>query len=404
MKKSLNLIVVLSLILFALGCSQLNDSSNNSMNDFSESDSEIVDEQSIDVDSDDGDYIEKTEKGITYYKGVPYTGILLEYHENGQLLQKSKFIEGKLNGSSEMYYENGQLLGRETYKNGILNGSSEMYYKNGQLLIKGNFVDGKPNDLVEMYQENGQLSAIGTYKNGKLNGSSEMYYENGQILYKGIYEDGKLNGLSVIYYENGQLQLKGNFKNGELIGSAEKYTENGQLEHNATFKFPESDLMSGFMVAPLEEQERRVQFDEPSLGVYKSGNEVINFKSFRSIDIGIADSLGCNLDVMTQDLGEMSWKDAQEYCKNLQGGWRLPNLTELYILNKYRDEIGGFSSEVYWSDMDNDIGQVMVLDFGEFDYDPTIVVGKETSCYVRIVRGEYTKSSPPPPPPSPPTP
>ena len=81
--------------------------------------------------------------------------------------------------------------------------------------------------------------------------------------------------------------------------------------------------------------------------IYDS-DEVITFKSFSITDIGITDSSGCTLDLMTQHLGEMSWKDITEYCENLQGGWRLPNLTELYILNKYRDEIGGFSSEVYW--------------------------------------------------------
>jgi hypothetical protein len=238
------------------------------------------------------------------------------------------------------------------------------------------------------------------FKDGKPNDLVEMYHENGQLLLKGTFKDGKPNDLVEMYHENGQLLLKGTFKDGELNGSSEMYSENGQLKQSTTYNFPEIDLMSGFMFPSLEEPEEPVSslLNKPSQGVYKSRGEVITFKSFSSTDIGITDSSGCTLDVMTQDLGEMSWKDITEYCENLKGGWRLPNLTELILLEKYRDEIGGFSSEVYWSDMDNDAGQVMVLDFGEIEYGP-VVVSKDRLCYVRIVRGKYTKSSPPPPPP-----
>jgi hypothetical protein len=45
----------------------------------------------------------------------------------------------------------------------------------------------------------------------------------------------------------------------------------------------------------------------------------------------------------------MNWNDAKEACLTLGKGWRLPTKTELNILYKNRNKIGGFSDEFYWS-------------------------------------------------------
>ena len=46
---------------------------------------------------------------------------------------------------------------------------------------------------------------------------------------------------------------------------------------------------------------------------------------------------------------QMRWSDAKEACKTLGKGWRLPTKTELNILYKNKDKIGGFSDYFYWS-------------------------------------------------------
>lgn len=59
-----------------------------------------------------------------------------------------------------------------------------------------------------------------------------------------------------------------------------------------------------------------------------------------------------NLEVMTKDLGKMSWTDATKACQSLGGGWRLPTRDELTTLYENRDAIGGFSVDhygLYWS-------------------------------------------------------
>ena len=60
-------------------------------------------------------------------------------------------------GPAESFYENGQLLSRAHFKDGKLEGLREDFYENGQLKIRGNFKDGKEDGLGERFYENGQL-------------------------------------------------------------------------------------------------------------------------------------------------------------------------------------------------------------------------------------------------------
>tara|TARA_B110000240_G_C13043633_1_gene260236 strand:+ start:34 stop:387 length:354 start_codon:yes stop_codon:yes gene_type:complete len=61
-----------------------------------------------------------------------------------------------------------------------------------------------------------------------------------------------------------------------------------------------------------------------------------------------------NLEVMTEDLGEMKWEEAKKACKNLGDGWRLPSKDELNLLYKNKEKIGGFLYSYYWSSTENE--------------------------------------------------
>ena len=56
-----------------------------------------------------------------------------------------------------------------------------------------------------------------------------------------------------------------------------------------------------------------------------------------------------NLEVMTKDLGQMTWDQAMKACADLGDGWRLPTKDELNILYENKDKIGGFASNYWWS-------------------------------------------------------
>ena len=65
--------------------------------------------------------------------------------------------------------ENGQLNLKNTYKDGKKDGERLKYYDNGQLMEKGNYKEGKEGEYLE-YHENGQLKIKRNYKDGKLEG------------------------------------------------------------------------------------------------------------------------------------------------------------------------------------------------------------------------------------------
>ena len=114
----------------------------------------------------DGDHLVERE-GIFYEisSQTPFTGTVVDFHDNGQLKEQGFFKDGKLYGPWEFYY------------------------KNGQLKQKGSFVGRKPDEQYESYFESGQLSFKGFYKHGKQDGLWETYHENGRLNSQGSYVD-----------------------------------------------------------------------------------------------------------------------------------------------------------------------------------------------------------------------
>ena len=73
----------------------------------------------------------------------------------------------------------------------IKDGPVERYYENGQLMGRGTYKDGKPDGPSETYHENGQLEERGTIKDGGWDGLYESYNRDGGLIMKGMYRDGE---------------------------------------------------------------------------------------------------------------------------------------------------------------------------------------------------------------------
>ena len=90
-----------------------------------------------------------------------------------------------------------------------------------------------------------------------------------------------------------------------------------------------------------------------------------------------------NLEVMTEDLGKMTWDEAKKACKNLGDGWRLPTKDELNVLYENKEKIGGFADHYYWSSTVDDNDIAWLQNFGVGGQSGTI---KTNPPYVRAVR------------------
>ena len=110
------------------------------------------------------------------------------------------------------------------------------------------------------------------------------------------------------------------------------------------------------------------------------GSSIVNVDGREVSTIKIGD-----LEVMTEDLGDMNWEDAMKTCADLGDGWRLPTNDELNLLYENKGEIGGFAGNLYWSSTEGFNNFVWSQSFSnglQFSYSSK----KDGSSYVRAVR------------------
>ncbi len=90
-----------------------------------------------------------------------------QWHDNGQLMDLSMYVEGKLNGEYKRWWSNGQLWEQTTYAEGTLHGEYKLWWDNGQLRFQTTYVSGKCHGEYKRWYDNGQLYIQKTYVNGK---------------------------------------------------------------------------------------------------------------------------------------------------------------------------------------------------------------------------------------------
>jgi len=98
----------------------------------------------------------------------PYSGVTVEYYENGQKYREVTLKDGKGDGFSTQWWESGQKMFEGTYKDGVLDGKSTWWHENGQKSYTSTLKDGKKDGLMTGWYENGQKKDEGTYKDGEL--------------------------------------------------------------------------------------------------------------------------------------------------------------------------------------------------------------------------------------------
>lgn len=123
---------------------------------------------------------------------------------------------------------------------------------------------------------------------------------------------------------------------------------------------------------PTAAEIKQAQIDDKKTGL-ETKNNVIG----TPIKIG-------SLEVAQYDFPKIPWNDANNSCKGLGNGWRLPTKQELNILYQNRDVIGNFKWDSYWSSTKGTVVIAWRLNFGDgmiYDRDNT----DNTAC-VRAVR------------------
>lgn len=211
-----------------------------------------------------------------YLKGetLPYTGVIVDYYENGQLREESNIGNGLRHGETVTYYENGQKESVVNYYAYMRHGKAVTYYENGNIKSMVGYKNDKPQGEWVLYYENGQIKSKGVYTDGILS-SGVSYSEDGEIMerneiiykiepkeglaylkgeeepytgnvldyHKGgslkkimMFKEGKLEGRSEVYYDNYRLALIANYRGGKLDGKMVEYYSNNMLKSKRNYK------------------------------------------------------------------------------------------------------------------------------------------------------------------------
>ena len=131
-------------------------------------------------------------------------GLYLRYAENGDTLEKSYYIDGKLNGSRILYFDNNKIEIIENYHNDSLEGLYTVFYEDGGKSLESVYSNNILTGVVKRYFPSGNLMEEVTFENNQENGPFVEYFESGGKKWEGTYKDGDNEfGLLVEFAENG---------------------------------------------------------------------------------------------------------------------------------------------------------------------------------------------------------
>lgn len=134
------------------------------------------------------------------------------FSSKGKLISEG-MMKGKIFIGKWVYYQNKTkgILSTENYNDkGILEGEKMVYYENGQIAEKSIYVNGEIDGTSMWYSPNGNALKEFTYRNGELHGIAKYYDIDGVLLAEGIYRNDKKHGIWK-YYENGKLTEEKDF-------------------------------------------------------------------------------------------------------------------------------------------------------------------------------------------------
>ena len=123
--------------------------------------------------------------------GTPYTGIIIDYYDDGSIEGERTFKDGLLDGPFKHYNENGIVDMKGTYNNyGKMEGCFKSYEQNGEIKSETTYKDGVKNGVFKVYKD-GYLIVEGEHKQDKVDGLCKAYDKNKKLISEVVYKDGK---------------------------------------------------------------------------------------------------------------------------------------------------------------------------------------------------------------------
>ncbi|MFT5217627.1 MAG: antitoxin component YwqK of YwqJK toxin-antitoxin module [Glaciecola sp.] len=128
----------------------------------------------------------------------------------GKTISEGKMVGKTYVGKWVYYHKNSdKIMTAETYDDkGVLQGERLVYYDNGQLAEKTTYIDGKIEGLSEVYSLKGVVLKTFIYENNELHGVSKAFNGKGELLSEGQFKRGKKTGVWKFYENNKLIEQK----------------------------------------------------------------------------------------------------------------------------------------------------------------------------------------------------
>lgn len=94
----------------------------------------------------------------------PYSGVIYQYHDNGEKKAEIILLSGKIHGQYKEWYSNGKLKSAKDFDNGLRDGLFITYHKDGKSpAVKGYYVQGIPFGDWSHFNKKGDLIKLEEY-------------------------------------------------------------------------------------------------------------------------------------------------------------------------------------------------------------------------------------------------
>jgi antitoxin component YwqK of YwqJK toxin-antitoxin module len=112
---------------------------------------------------------------------LPYTGTIVEFHENGQLKLRKSVIDGKAEGIWIEWYETGIVRYIGEWKGGIGHGTWMYFHDNGELSERSQVKNDVWEGISESWHKNGVKSSQGLLAQNERVGTWRFWNKDGSL-------------------------------------------------------------------------------------------------------------------------------------------------------------------------------------------------------------------------------
>lgn len=89
---------------------------------------------------------------------TPFTGTVIDYFQNGQIMLSVNYVNGKKDGRSVIYYRNGAFREIQNWRDGEKDGTWEEYYRDDEILsLTSVWKDGEKEYQIRHPNKDGEI-------------------------------------------------------------------------------------------------------------------------------------------------------------------------------------------------------------------------------------------------------